>query len=161
MPYRKLYYATEDGQVFSIKRNLPLKSQNRFGYRQLTLCMNNKKKSYLVHRIVLAYFTNMPLDYNFIVNHKNGIKNDNRLENLEWCTYSENSKHAFKLGLSKISNYNKLRVQQTHGKIVIDLNNGIFYNSIREAAYYNNIPEGTLRKKILGTRTNNTNFIKV
>ena len=161
MSYRKLYYATEDGQVFSIKRNMPLKSQSRFGYRQLTLCINNNKKSYLVHRIVLAYFTNKPLDYKLIVNHKNGIKNDNRLENLEWCTHSENSKHAFKNGLSKISTYNRLRVQQTHGKIVMDLNNGIFYNSIREAAYYNNIPEGTLRKKILGTRTNNTSFIKV
>ena len=161
MPYRKLYYATEDGQVFSIKRNKPLKQVNRFGYMKTSICIKNKQKTCYIHRLVLAYFTDKPLNYHLIVNHINGIKTDNRLENLEWCTQSENAKHAFKLGLSKISNYNKLRVQQTHGKIVIDLNNGIFYNSIREAAYYNNIPEGTLRKKILGTRTNNTSFIKV
>jgi hypothetical protein len=161
MPFRKLYYATEDGQIVNKKTNKIMKSQNRFGYRQLCLQIDKKRKSCLVHRVILSYFTNQPLDYQLIVNHKNGIKNDNRLENLEWCTHSENSKHAFKTGLSNISKYNRLRVQQTHGKIVLDLNNGVFYNSIREAAFYNNIPEGTLRKKILGTRTNNTSFIKV
>lgn len=160
MPFRKLYYATEDGQIVNKKTNKPLKSQNRFGYRQVCLRVEGKRKSCLVHRIVLAYFTNKPLDYNLIVNHKNGLKSDNRLENLEWCTYSQNSKHAYKIGLSSISAFNKQIVQQIHGKIILDTNTGIYYNSIREAAYYNNIPEGTLRKKILGTRKNNTSFIK-
>ena len=161
MIYYQNYHATIDGQIFNTKRNKPLKTQNRFGYRQTCIQINGKRKSILVHRFILGYFTKKPLDYELIVNHKNGIKYDNSLNNLEWCTQSQNLKHAYKIGLSKVSLLNRQIVQQIHGKIILDTNTGIFYNSIREAAYYNNIPEGTLRKKILGTRKNNTSFIKV
>jgi hypothetical protein len=161
MPFRELYYATKDGQIFNTKRNKPLKQVNRFGYMKVSISIKGKHKQCYSHRLILAYFTNKPLDYNLIVNHINGIKTDNRLENLEWCTQSENAKHAYKMGLSKISALNKQIVQQLHGKILLDTSNGVFYNSIREAAYYNNIPEGTLRKKILGTRKNNTSFVKI
>jgi GTP-binding protein EngB required for normal cell division len=155
------YYATENGEIFNKKRNTILKSQNRFGYRQVCLIIDGKRKSVLVHRFILAFFTNKPLDYKMVVNHKNGIKDDNTLNNLEWCIQSQNCKHAYNTGLAKVSLLNKQIVQEIHGKILLDTSNGVFYNSIREAAYYNNIPEGTLRKKILGTRKNNTSFIKI
>lgn len=161
MSFRDKYYATQDGKVFNKKTNKPLKPQIRFGYEQIQIRINKTRKSLYVHRIVLAYFTDKPLDYNLVVNHINGIKTDNRLQNLEWCTQSENVKHAYKIGLSKVSLLNRQIVQQIHGKMLLDTRNGVFYNSIREAAYYNNIPEGTLRKKILGTRKNNTSFIKI
>lgn len=161
MSFRDTYYATQDGKVFNKKTNKPLKPQIRFGYEQIQIRINKTRKSLYVHRIVLAYFTNKSLDYNLVVNHINGIKTDNRLQNLEWCTQSENVKHAYKIGLSKVSLLNRQIVQQIHGKMLLDTRNGVFYNSIREAAYYNNIPEGTLRKKILGTRKNNTSFIKI
>lgn len=74
--------------------------KNNKGYMRIALKNKDKVKDYLVHRLVAKTFIPNPENKRF-VNHKNGNKEDNRVENLEWCTQKENMQHAVKNGLSK------------------------------------------------------------
>jgi len=69
------------------------------GYTKYQLMKNGKRTIVFAHRLVLNAFIGESI---LQCNHKNGIKSDNTLENLEWVTQSENQKHAIKLGLKKI-----------------------------------------------------------
>lgn len=68
------------------------------GYYRRTLCKNGKCKQVIEHRLVAKAFINNPFDKP-AVNHINGIKKDNRVENLEWCTNKENTHHSIAIGL--------------------------------------------------------------
>ena len=68
------------------------------GYSSVGITKNGKQVSKLLHRVIAESFISNP-ENKPCVNHKNGIKTDNRLSNLEWVTKSENSKHSFKIGL--------------------------------------------------------------
>ena len=74
-----------------------LYSNNR-GYLQAFISKNGKGKKCLIHRLVAEAFLEM-VDGKCQVNHKNGNKEDNRLENLEYCNNSENHQHAYNTGL--------------------------------------------------------------
>jgi hypothetical protein len=72
------------------------------GYHTAVLYSNGKPKSFKVHRLVAKAFIDNPLNKPH-VNHLDGVKSNNFIDNLEWVTISENQKHAFKNGLNRIS----------------------------------------------------------
>ena len=74
-----------------------MKQGIRSGYYYVNLCVNNKRKKRTVHSLVAEAF--LCLGGGGEVNHKDGVKTNNLVTNLEWCTRSENHKHALANGL--------------------------------------------------------------
>jgi len=116
-----------------------------FGYFYLILSINANKKHHKVHRLVAQAFIPNP-DNKPTVNHINGIKTDNRAENLEWNTMKENNFHAYSNGLK-------------NGITVLCTNTGIYYNSVRSAAIAYNINESTLRNYLKNSIKNKTSLV--
>lgn len=83
-----------------IKGHILTQRDNSNGYLRCNLNVNGKRKSYLVHRLVADLFIPNPNNKPFI-NHIDGNKHNNLVDNLEWCTRSENEKHAWKFGLKR------------------------------------------------------------
>jgi len=95
--YEGLYQVSSLGRVYSLFYNRILKPfRNQKGYLRVDL-RGKKRTTKVVHRLVLEAFTGPQPKLQ--VNHINGIKDDNRLENLEWVTNQQNIDHAWKLGL--------------------------------------------------------------
>lgn len=112
--YEGFYEISDQGNIRSVDRVVKCGKGTRLwkgilrklaydkdGYFITALCKKSKREMVKVHRLVAqAFIPN--IDKKPVVNHINGIKNDNRVENLEWCTSSENTNHAMRIGTLKI-----------------------------------------------------------
>ena len=87
----------KDGRIRT--QNPKMMSLNKGKYLMIGLNRNGIQRQYNVHRLVATHFVDGRTEDRNQVNHKNGIKYDNRAINLEWCTPTENSQHAIKMGL--------------------------------------------------------------
>lgn len=134
------YYISKCGKILSTFWNTPKilsLRKDKDGYLQVALVKTSGKRSPMrVHRLIALTFLENPNNYP-VVNHKNGIKHDNRVDNLEWCTISHNTKHA----------YNELGVICARQRVVksTNISNGEvkIFDSVNSASeYYEILPSG-------------------
>lgn len=139
-----------------VKGNVINGTINKQGYVRVGLSRNNKNQKIMAHRIVAIAFLGLPIKTKD-VNHKNGIKNDNRVVNLEWCTRQENILHAIK---NEFKTY-KTGKEHHHTRLVLNFETGIFYEGAKDAANYSKYSYGHLKNMLAGSSNNKSQFIYV
>lgn len=143
--YEGLYQVSNYGRVKSLTRYKKiLKPYINYGYANIILSKNKKTKYYKIHRLVAqAFIPN--IENKPFINHKDGNKLNNNVNNLEWCTAKENTKHAFENNLIVIKKgkenhmYGKCGDKHWNSKKVINIETGKIYNSFGEVARELNI----------------------
>lgn len=139
--YKDLYEVSNTGKVRNIKTKYILNPyKTNKGYYYANLCINKKSKGIGIHRLVALNFIDNP-ENKPQVNHINGIKADNRAENLEWVTCSENIIHSYKNGMQRMAWDRELinRNAMKHFKKIKNIEQNIIFNSITEASKSLNI----------------------
>lgn len=121
------YLIDKNGDIVSLHRSrLLIPSVDKDGYLSYTLVgKDGCPKTFRAHRLVLMTFDPIENEKSMQVNHRNGVKNDNRLENLEWVTSCENIRHRiYEMGVQTLVKTRKVRCVET----------GVVYPSLRAAA---------------------------
>ena len=109
------------------------------GYCVVWLSRNGKVKACTVHRLIAKTFIENPKNL-YCVNHKNGDKTDNRVDNLEWCTSGENLKHA----------YDKLNRVHRKGKKIFCVELNRTFESIKDASEKLKVNQSAIGNVIAG-----------
>lgn len=171
--FEGIYKVSSLGNIYSVRSKKNLSAwKDKDGYLRCSLKYAGSVKQAIIHRIVAAaFYKNNNLKPE--VNHKNGIRADNRAENLEWVTTIENQRHKYNvLGYKPtIENMKKLsegrkrylnspeirkrlseKMRETFSKKIIDLKTGIVYSSQRVAALETGCSQGSISFVCRGIR---------
>lgn len=152
------YYVTDIGDVYSRKGKLgrfkKLKlSQHHTGYLVVNVC-KSKSKLNRVHRLVAEAFIPNP-ENKRTVNHKNGIKTDNKIENLEWATDSENNQHSYDCLGRKGAWLGKRGACHPNSKKILQIKDGVVvaeFGGMCEAERATGVYQANISKCCLGKR---------
>lgn len=124
------YMASSSGKIMSLnfrgvsgRKGILKQSQDRYGYLKCSLYKNGKQMYFSVHRLVLLTFV-PNAEGKPAINHINGNKKDNHVENLEWVTCSENTQHAYRNGLIPKTSERKRESSKNNIRIAIASNIG-------------------------------------
>jgi hypothetical protein len=129
------------GRIRTKSGNITFGSKTRTGYKKITI----DGKGYQIHRLVMMTFTNNK-DYSLFVNHKDFNRENNKLENLEWVSNSENIKHYYE------NNTVNRNIRKTKIKRIDSDGYEKIYNSIKEASSDNNCSKGNICMVCKGKR---------
>lgn len=143
--YEGLYAVSSFGRVKSTKYDRVLKpKQGKTGYLRITLSKKNIPKTFLIHRLVAQSFFE---DFNpkQEVNHKNGIKSDNQLTNLEMVSRSDNTIH-------KIYELNVCGGLLNDIRQIRCINTGVVFPSVRDAARSTGVHQSAISYCLTGKR---------
>ena len=112
--YEGIYKISNLGKIVRIKgsQEHPMKIWNNGRYMEVRLSKNGKSTHFTLHRLLAVHFIPNPNNLPF-VNHIDENKTNNNVKNLEWCTFSHNIKHSYKLGLQKPSERQKKIISES------------------------------------------------
>lgn len=157
LDYKWRYFVDKpiDGEIWEKYKNIEVSNYGRIKRMNYSIYEGSlngggyfeteiNRKHHLVHRMVATIFLDNPKNLP-IINHKDGNKKNNHVSNLEWCTYQENSIHAFKTGLNIPSKKcGKQVVYKKNGEVVAT------YTSIRDASRVTGIERVTIKNMCHG-----------
>lgn len=159
--FEGFYSIDEYGNVYSnssgsgVRKGIRKPSVDKDGYNCMILCNKYKKTAIKIHRVVAQLYIPNPLNKPCI-NHIDGNKQNNHISNLEWCTRSENSKHAYDTGLRKPTDWTT-KIHSSSKKVMCIETEEVF-DSINIASKKKNIASSSIRHNISGRYKNAGGF---